>query len=418
MAIQPISPVDLVDAISVGEARVRSDILAQRQLELQRAHQAIQQQQFAQTKAQQAALAMLENEGKLAQLQLNRQSLAQKASEDAARLAMDKLQFQRNMENDAIKTREAAARFQSMQQFQNDVQRGMTPEEAAAKHIAGLTAGNPSAFSSFIDTRQRGIDQQNAAKLKDARTSAEKTVDEIQKLDAQALGMEQAGNVEGAAKIKEKSDMLRSSLKGFQMETFTDESGKQQFRLGTKGTGGNGEGKVPTAVVSDAMKKLTQYQNASELITKLEKNLRPEDVGAKGLLGEFLVDKTLEQFVPGSANKKRITNRDLLVSVKEGLIREISGDTRFSNQDRIALDKALPSSGAFESYADAMGKLETVKQLIKDRSKNYSEVIKAPVKWAMTPDEIKAATRLDPKDPNYLSREEAIKLLQMHNQLK
>lgn len=375
--------------------------------------QAIQQQQFAQTQAQQAALAMLQNEGHLAQLQLNAAQLNRNTAMDMQRLGLEQQRIQASTQDDALRAREAATRFQAMQEFQNEIRSGKTPDQVLPRLAPSLFAGSPQSMAAYYDTQLRETNRPS----KDNRTSSMKEADEIVLLDQQASQAEQSGNSDLASQLRTKSDFLKAKSRGLEMEMGVDENGRPTYRVGTKGLTGK-TGEVPAAVVSDSIKKLTKYQNASELLTKLEKNLRPEDVGLKGTLGELMVDRTIEQFVPGSANKQRISNRAIVTAAREGLLREVSDDNKFSNADREAISAALPSSGAFESYADAMEKINTVKQILKDRSKNYSRVINKPVKWAMTPDEIRAATRLDPKDPNYISKEEAVQLLKMHNNLK
>lgn len=158
------------------------------------------------------------------------------------------------------------------------------------------------------------------------------------------------------------------------------------------GPGATGIGKPTVAVQTRAQDKLMKYENSMELMTQLEKGLRPEHVGLTGAAGDILLDRTLAQFVPGAADTNRIQARTALVAAKEGLMREISDDPRFSNRDREEISKALPSSGVFESYPDAMARISTVKQILANRGKVYSSGLglKPPV-WSMSKDEIRDA---------------------------
>jgi hypothetical protein len=160
----------------------------------------------------------------------------------------------------------------------------------------------------------------------------------------------------------------------------------------TTTTGGAGQQTKPTVgFQTKSQIALTKYANATQLIAGLSKSLRPEDVGVKGVAGEWIVDRGLAQFYPGIANKDRIENRTALAMLRESLLREVSDDTRFSNLDRQEISRILPSDGVFESYEDAMTRMGRVRQIIADRSKIYAERMGEPVpEFAMTPDDIQA----------------------------
>lgn len=89
-------------------------------------------------------------------------------------------------------------------------------------------------------------------------------------------------------------------------------------------------------------------------------------------------------------------------------MREISDDPRFSNRDRDEISKALPSSGVFESYPDAMTRIQTVKGILANRGKVYSTGLglKPPV-WSMSKEEIR-----DAYQKKELTEDEAVSALE------
>jgi hypothetical protein len=145
-----------------------------------------------------------------------------------------------------------------------------------------------------------------------------------------------------------------------------DESGKPIVEMSTGP-------KPTTAMTTKAQEKTVQYEDALSLINQLEKSLAPSDVGAAGLIGEMVLDRTLpqfgvEQYFSGARVKKRVA----LGALRESLLRQVSDDTRFSNADRKEIQKILPSTGIFESQPDALYRMEQVKEILQDRIRAYS----------------------------------------------
>lgn len=179
-------------------------------------------------------------------------------------------------------------------------------------------------------------------------------------------------------KQSEITDIQEQIQKGQSFTVYDPATGAPIAQMNS---GGAPSGSVaPTvALRSAAQQKLVKYENSSALIGDLQRNLTSDQVGVKGVLGESIVDKGLAQFFPELADKDRIDNRAKLQMAREGLMREISDDPRFNMQDRAEIGKALPSSGVFESYDDAMQKFATVQKVIKDRSRTYAKSIGAPI---------------------------------------
>src|SRR5262249_36373470 len=116
--------------------------------------------------------------------------------------------------------------------------------------------------------------------------------------------------------------------------------------------------------------------------------------------GEFVMDKTLAQFMPGSADKERIGTRAVL-NMAQGLARELVDATndRFNDSERKAVMDALPSTGYIESYPDAQKKLEIAKMVLSNRGRVYSRATNqaAPL-YALGESELKSRYRLAKTD--------------------
>lgn len=183
-----------------------------------------------------------------------------------------------------------------------------------------------------------------------------------------------------------------------------DDQGRPIINYGPQATG---IGKPSVATQSQAQQKLLKYENSMELLSQLERTLKPEHVGVAGAGGELIFDRSLAQIYPGMANTNRAGVRTVLQSAREGLMREISDDPRFSNKDREEIGKALPSSGVFESFPNAMARIKTVKDIIANRGKVYSSGLglKPPI-WSLSADEIK-----DMYDKGQIPQDEALKAL-------
>jgi hypothetical protein len=213
------------------------------------------------------------------------------------------------------------------------------------------------------------------------------------------------------------------SNKGRSIYMGQDDQGRPVFQMSEGGA--SPIGKPTVATQSLAQGKQLQYQNATELMNWLERNLKPEHVGLAGKTGEFLVDKTLSQIFPEVANKDRINVRSTL-DMAQGLAREIvdSPSGRFSNVERDAVLGALPSTGVFESYPDAVARLQRAKEVLRSRGKVYSTQLGQPVPtWTLSKEEIKdrylkgKTSGLKPEDPKFksggfLTEEDALDALQ------
>ncbi len=322
---------------------------------------------------------------------------------------------------------EALLREDQKQKVDEEVQKAklqLSSEAQARKYAAqaqfqqAVAGGTPTDQALLQFGPQMGISGPGLTSL--ARPTKpqmpESPIGKLQYDKAQAL---KSGDVEGAKQIDAAIQEAMTN-KGQSIYMGQDDQGKPIFQMTTGGA-------KPTTVATQSLSqsKLLQYSNAVELMSWLQQHLKPEHVGAAGKAGEFVVDKTLAQILPEAADKDRISVRSAL-DMAQGLAREIvdAPAGRFSNVERDAILGALPSTGIFESYPDAIGRLDRAKQVLSNRGRVYSEAIGQPLpSWAMSKEQIKQAFQggkvsgLKPESPEFkkrgfLTQDEAIDALQ------
>jgi hypothetical protein len=226
-----------------------------------------------------------------------------------------------------------------------------------------------------------------------------KLVDEIQKTEQAANEAFSKGDTTAATQLRDRASLLREQGRG-SMEEFTgyNDQGLPIYSLKR----GPSSSQATVATQSQAQQKLIRYENSVELMNHLDKVLTSGHVGAAGVTGEYLMDRGLSQLVPELANKDRVDARSTLIALREGLSREMADDRgRFSAADREEIMRALPSNGMWESLPDASQRISTVRNIIMQRARNYSQAIGQPAPlWTLSADEIKAqfkAGKIDEK---------------------
>lgn len=234
--------------------------------------------------------------------------------------------------------------------------------------------------------------------FKAARDRADKGMTADIKNAEQADEWLQEANIAMSKGDKELADRLRAkaerlSPKGFALETYTDEAGNQQFRMTQGIAGGTGSfGKPTGSVITEAQKRLSSTEKSVNLLTELERDLRPQDIGVAGVVGETVLDRLAGQ-IPGMesiVDLKRADNRTKLKTAIQGWVRLISTDERFTDEDRKRAEEVGPSSGALESYPRAIQSLQTLKRIFVNRAKkDIAAIGQQNPEWSLTPEEIK-----------------------------
>lgn len=227
------------------------------------------------------------------------------------------------------------------------------------------------------------------AAMEQRGTALEQNIDAAMKAEATARQLEASGDTEGATRERQRAAMIQGALKPPGWQFSTDESGRPVVTYG--------EMKTTTATASRAQQKLQKYENATEVLNRLQQGLQAGHVGVAGLAGEYLWDKGMVQLLnlmgdeSVKADPNRVSSRTGLVMLRESLLREISDDPRFSNLDREEISKALPSSGAFESLSDAQQRMATVRAIMSERAKVYAQSLnQTPPLFTLSPKEIRA----------------------------
>lgn len=276
-----------------------------------------------------------------------------------------------------------AARTLAMKRIQEDIDRGVPVSDAYARNLAGLLV-SPTSVEGFGSALTAAL---RPGALTGTATMRE--LDEADRLDAEAIKLQQAGRMEQAQQAQQRATILRAKYNRPGVTIMDPNTGNPLIQMG--GTQTPGEfGMVSPASRAQWQQKLTRYESALELLNKLRRELGPGDVGARGVFGEYVVDRALAQLDPNLAVGQRIKKRAALTSFREGLMREISNDYRFSNADAARVDVALPSTGTWESLPDAQGKMDEVGQILRDRANAISRSIgiERPL-WSLSQEEIR-----------------------------
>lgn len=165
---------------------------------------------------------------------------------------------------------------------------------------------------------------------------------------------------------------------------FDDQGRIQQVTFGDQPT---------VATASLAQKNLNIAEKNYQLLDSLDKNLRDADLGIRGVLGE-VVDRYAPQFGLPGFDPKRATNREALRVSVQGMVRQISSDQRFTNEDRKRAEDAMVSFGAGENKERATEVLRELKSIVRDRAKVDAQTAgMAQPDFTMSPDEITRAVQ-------------------------
>lgn len=352
---------------------------------------------------EQQRLQMQQEENQRAHL-MEQQRLEVEKSYRDQELAMRKQQLDQAMKLNQLKINDAAQSLDARNKYQQFIQSGGDAAAGLLKFGPAMDSGTLSGYASLLKLQGGAPPESPIAKLQFDRAQAVKRGDDnaIKQIDA----------------------AIQESLtnKGFSASMGLDDQGRSILNLQYGGA-------KPTTVATQSLSqsKLLQYANATELMSWLQQHLKPEHLGVAGKSGEFIVDKTLAQILPGAADKDRISVRSAL-DMAQGLAREIvdSPAGRFSNVERDAILGALPSTGFFEAYPDAIGRLQRAKEVLANRGRVYSQAIGEPLPvWSMSKDQIKQAyqqgkasglkpTSPDFKKKGFLTEEEALDALQRY----
>lgn len=119
-----------------------------------------------------------------------------------------------------------------------------------------------------------------------------------------------------------------------------------------------------TGSATKSQEKIKTIEKTIQDSDSVLKNLRPEDVGIKGFLGNKLMDNVLPQFGLSTADVERIRNRQDVGYLGETSLKAIaSGDKNFSDRDRKFASDLVVGLNPLKSYEDAITLTENFKRI-------------------------------------------------------
>lgn len=178
------------------------------------------------------------------------------------------------------------------------------------------------------------------------------------------------------------------------LEMSSDEQGRPMVRV-IKGRSSTATGTPTVAVKTDLQKSINNTRQALPLMADLEKNLRAEDLGIRGVVGETVMDRLLPQFGADTLDPKRTDNRTKLRTLVQSMLRQISPDNRFTNEDRERIEKIMPDLGVLENVDRAKQVLSELSKVFSERNVRDMQALGSPLEMPqMSNDEIGAAVRM------------------------
>jgi hypothetical protein len=178
---------------------------------------------------------------------------------------------------------------------------------------------------------------------------------------------------------------LQQKLATFQAQTapsgttvFDPATGNPIVQIGKQ------QGGATISTQTKLQQGIANLQKTVSSLEEIENTLRPEDVGLKGVIGEQLLDRIAPQFGLDTSDVQRMDNRTKLKAVVQGALREVSADSRFTENDRIAVEEILPKAGVRETYQNAIQTSKTLRRIFAKRALIDAQTLKiAPPPWAL-----------------------------------
>lgn len=219
----------------------------------------------------------------------------------------------------------------------------------------------------FLEAAEGRMVQEPTSAITNARETSRlrKEADVLRESDPAAADdlMRQAAQIEATALGA--NEVIESSM---------DEKGNPIVRVMRGASAGGAKAPITIATKSKVEQDLMNTKATMDLLGDLGKNLRWQDVGVAGVVGESVMDRVLPQLGVKSFDQTRTDNRTKLKMLAQGALRQISPDNRFTNEDRARVEAIVPNSGLFESEEHAKQAIKTIqrvfaKRMVRDRQK-------------------------------------------------
>jgi hypothetical protein len=166
-------------------------------------------------------------------------------------------------------------------------------------------------------------------------------------------------------------------------------------------------GEQPTvATASMVQKNLNTAEKNMQLLNGLSEKLRGADLGARGVIGEF-VNKVAPQIgLSNLFDPELATNREVLKVTVQAMVRQISTDQRFSNEDRQRAEAAMIGQGWLENELNARQTLDVLRDIVRNRAKVDAQTGGMPIpEWSLSQNDI-----IDAVQSGKITKEKAIEL--------
>lgn len=254
---------------------------------------------------------------------------------------------------------------------------------------------------------QLAIAQQRIDLLKDRAaaggdTAAMKEVNQFETTKAQYDAAIQKGD---EAEIKRLGGLLQTMGAKFfpkeDLKVFSAE-GQPMFEMSKGGLPG---GLMP-GTATQAQQQIMGMKQSVTQMEDLSHNLRDEDVGIAGKVGEFFGDRLIPQISPstGTMSAVRVKNRTELRTAIQSLIGTLSQHARLTKQEMDQLKEIAPSAAWEESGPRARQSAFILTQILKKRAQDSAEQGKQPVEpWMLTVKDIATQLRAGQLKPETAS---------------
>lgn len=383
LAIDPLAPVGrYLQGYQIGASQGQA-AAAQRRAEQAAALSAQQQSEEMAFRREQAA--------QVAQIRQQEQAL------NAQKFGLELRTKQKEYE---IAAEEAAKQLEGMRGFQKNKAAGMPDAQNLMENAPNLFWRHPERLAQAIH------------QLTPQPTTTERDVTMADTLKRSAAALRQAGDIPGAESAEYKLSLAEGKLLG-PTETIetTPEGVVRIVRGGRAGTPG-----LTTATQGQIQQRLIGFEKALNMESELERVIKPDMFGVRGMVGSILVDKGLAQAFPELADGQRIEATALLRVFNESIIKTMKADAQVNRDEEKRLLAAVPDPNTFiESYKSAQGKLNALKKVLKGMAEVDVKALGGKTKpgFLMSYDEIVDAVR-----NRTLSREEAGRLIWQHHKDK
>jgi len=129
---------------------------------------------------------------------------------------------------------------------------------------------------------------------------------------------------------------------------------------------------LPKSVATDLTGQNVTLESVIGEIDALKNDVSGFGLGVGGVVLDAW-NRTGGQLLPGSVSGENIDQRTAIAALRERIIQAISGDPRFSNQDRARIEQMLPSMSVMESPERARRQLDAVQQILDARRQSNAQ---------------------------------------------